>query len=173
MPIEFSTVYTKERLLRHSKFVAASQKLFWIMLIIMTIFAGTVYTLLAIIDALSSTATLYALLILWIDLVCVFCYFILPRFLIKKAKNLNSIVRYSFDTDNFRTNTVNAYLEESTTVQYSFLSKICKNKSELYLFVTRQMAYIIDLTELSPEQTIALKELLYTKVNQKKIKWPD
>ncbi len=173
MPIEFSTVYTKERLLRYQMYTVVSKRWFWFVLGICTVLTVGIWTWMSVIDEVSFFITLYMVLLLWIDLVYVVCYFIVPRFTVKKQTALNTTVQYTFDTDCFRVHGANEHTDESSTSRYSLLIKIRKNKSDLYLFIAPRVAFVADLTVLSPEQTAALKELLYSKVDPKKIKWPD
>lgn len=173
MPICLTTIYTKDRLLRQTYYIIAGKKFFWSVMIIATFLISGMRVLLTAFGLSNSTVTLYLILIIVIDLVYIVCFLILPQFTIKSSKHLNTTVHYSFDADCFQIEAVSAYASGTTTVQYPMLTKIQKNKNDLYLFISHQQSYIADLTELSPEQTAALKQTLQTKINPKKIKWPD
>ena len=108
---------------------------------------------------------------LLIDVTYLVCYLIVPRFTLKKNKNLGTTVNYLFEEDSFQMSAVNAYVNENSTVQYSRLLKIGKNGNDLYLFVSPIQAFVADLSALSVEQVLLLKQLLASKLEPKKIKW--
>ena len=173
MPIEVSTVYTKERTLRFSDFIALSRKFYWtFMAICLPILAGLIAWLIYW-DALTWQLAVYASLCPVLVLIRVIFWFVVPRFAIKKNKSLNMTVTYTFDTDCFRTHSYNSYTEGDATVQYSTIEKIKNNKTDLYIFTGKYQAGIVDLTALSPEQVTTLRNLLTEKVDPKKVTWKD
>ena len=82
-------------------------------------------------------------------------------------------LEYAFDVDSFSLQAENQYTAESATVQYAAITKVSKNKSDLYLFLSSRQAYVVDLSALSPEQIDTLKDIMIAKIPQKKIKWAD
>ena len=172
MPINITTIYTKERLFQFHRFVWASKKLFWIILAVCTIIILGNCLFLLWLDADFTDILFFLFFVIFVDATYLFCAFILPRFTLKKAKNLNTTVNYSFDTDCFHIQSTNAYVAEALTIQYSLLTKVEKKQSELYLLVSRHQAFIVDLSNISPEQEANLKDILSANIPQKKLKWP-
>ncbi len=172
MPINITTVYTKERLLQFSKVIASMKKLFWIFMALCTVFVigvGAFAWMLS--NEMSLDIMICIISIIVLDTIYLFFYVIWPHITVGKAKNLNTVVKYAFEEDSFRTEAVNAYSNEKATVQYSILNKIVKTDDNLYLFISSHQAYIVDLEPLSAEQTDILKGLLESKISPKKIKW--
>lgn len=152
MPVEVTTVYTKERMLRYSKFVAASKKAFWIIMIICTVVCAGCVAFTAAVDALSIEMLMYGAIVLAMDILYVFMYLILPRITVKKAKNLNTTIIYCFEEDCFKISASNDYAQETSTVKYSLISKVGRRDNDLYLFISKNQAYIVDLSEISDEK---------------------
>ena len=173
MPIPVTTVYTKERLLKYQWFAAASKKALWIFMAICTLWVAGCFALLTWFDTASSTIRFCLILIIVWDFLCLFCYFILPRFLVGKTKTLNTSVKYLFQDDCFQIEAENPYAHETSEVRYAMLSKVWKNGDDVYLFISSRQGYIVDLAGLSPEHTALLKNLLESVIDPKKIKWAD
>lgn len=171
MPINVTTVYTKERLLKFSRVIASTKKLFWIIMAACSAIVIGAGLFLWLIDELSVDIIICVISVIALDAIYLFCYLVLPHLTVKKAKNLNTGIKYTFEEDCFRTEAVNAYTSETATTQYSILNKILKKDDVLYLFITSNMAYLVDLSSLSAEQMALLKELLSSKLPAKKVKW--
>ena len=173
MPIQVSTVYSKERLLRFNSYVVGSKKAMWVLMAVCTVVVCGGYALLAVLDAVSDMVRFCLVLILAMDAVFIVCSLLLPRLTIRKAKNLDLVIHYTFEMGSFHLEAANAYANESSTLQYAMLTKAAKRGDELYLFLSRIQAYIVDLSQLSPEQTRELKRILETSMEPRKLRWTD
>ena len=171
MPIEIKTVYTKERLLRFSYYVFGRKLILNILYLILGIFALLTLIAGAILDVL----TIEIALMLSVGLLIVLAYFLLnlllPLILVRKAKNLNTDINYSFSEENLSIIAENSLINENTNIKYDIFKKIVKYKNELYLFIEKYQAFIVDLSETDEEIVSTLKALLSTKVARKKFKW--
>ena len=173
MPVSVNTVYTKERLLRFNNYVMASKKLTWILFGICTLWVAACFIVLAALGLTDSTVTLCMVLLLVMDITYVLCAFVLPRFTLGKAKSLNTEVRYTFGDDSFELCAVNQFANETSVVRYAAIVKVGKKDTDLYLFISRQQGYIVDLSALPDEQVTLLRRLLAGKIPEKKFKWKD
>lgn len=171
MQLEVSTVYDKKRLVRLSDYVHRSKTfLWWIMGICTFLVCGDwIASLILQLDTSSLRFPLTYIIVF--DVLYLFLAFLLPRLTVKKAKNLDSEVTYCFTEENIQTTAKNRFVDENSIVRYDILTKIARNKSDLYLFVSRYQASIVDISGLSPDETAQLKAFLQTKVKPKKFKW--
>ena len=173
MPVSVNTVYTKERLLRFNNYVMASKKLTWILFGICTLWVAVCFIVLTALGLTDSTVTLCMILLIVIDITYVLCAFVIPRFTLSKAKHRNTEVHYAFGDDSFELCAVNQYANETSVVRYSAIAMVGKKDTDLYLFISRQQGYIVDLSALSDEQITLLRETLAGKIPDKKFKWKD
>ena len=173
MPIRVHTVYTKERLLGFNDFMAKSKRSLWVMIIVASVIVCIALALMLATGDFDSSIMTCVVIILVLDILSPFLYFVLPRMIIKKNKGLNMCIEYAFDVDSFSLQAENQYASENSTIQYAALSRVLKNKSELYLFISGQQAYIVDLSSLSIEQYGALKDIITARIPQKNLKWAD
>lgn len=172
MPIELKTVYTKDRLLKFNKVVAASKKWFWILMIICSLLVISASVFLAIVDELTSTTIAGLIFIVAMDITYIILYFA-SRVSIKKSKILNTVIDYTFDTDTITSHSVNSYLDETSTVKYSLIFKVIKKDYELYLFTARNSAMLVDISSLSSDQIALLKNTIESQIASKRINWKD
>lgn len=173
MPIELKTVYTKDRLLKFYKVVAASKKWFWILMTICSLLVISASVFLAIVDELTSTTIAGLIFIVAMDITYIILYFVAPHFTINKSKILNMVIDYTFDTDTITSHSVNSYLDETSTVKYSLIFKVIKKDYELYLYTARNSAMLVDISSLSSDQIALLKNTIESQIASKKINWKD
>ena len=171
MPINISTVYDRERILRLNNYFARSKFVFWIVMGIASLLVMASFTLLAILDALSFQIWACLILVIFIDILHLFSYLVLPRIALNKNKSLNVKITYSFDTDSFQLNAVNEHMNENMTAKYTMLIKVVKENTDLYMFISNRQAYVVDLSGLSEEQIEMLKETMEKHIRPNKIKW--
>ena len=172
MPINVTTVYTKENLIKFNDYIAKSKKVFWSIVTVWTVILISAYILFnfkwGIDDPFVNTITY---VYIGLDLFCIYNNFIRARLRVKKAKNLNAVIKLSFNEDSFQTEVESQEINETATVKYSVIKKIVKQKETVYLLVSRFQGHIVDVSELNEEQLAQLKALLQTKVPAKKFKW--
>lgn len=171
MPIEVTTVYTKECLLRYQHYFRSRRKVFWIILAVMEVIALGLSLCIGILWGDFSLFLRGFLLIFLIDAVYIFNYVIYPRISVNKAKNLNASVQYSFEEECFHMHSNNTLFEENSTIQYTMPIKIYKKGNDLYIFIAQRSAYIVNLSSLSDAEKEALRNLLQPNFKPKNFKW--
>ena len=173
MPIELKTVYTKDRLLKFNKVVAASKKWFWTLMIICSLLVISAFIFFAIVDELSSTTIAGLIFVIAMDITYFILYFVAPHFSINKSKILNMVIDYTFDNDTITSHAVNSYINETSTIKYPLIFKVIKKDYELYLFTSRNRAMLVDISSLSSGQIALLKNTIESQIASKKINWKD
>ncbi len=167
MQIDVTTVYTKKRLLRFNYYVAAQKKLLWIAVIITTVFA--IAELVA--GNLSSDTRFIMYMLLFFDFFEIFLYLVLPIISVNKSKNKNVTIHYSFTENEIRTHFDTGAVNEAAVRKYDTLVKLVKNKNDLYLFIDKNHAFLVDVSALDAEQLENLKVILASKLSSKKFNW--
>ena len=158
MPIELTTEYTKERLLRFQRVVAASQKGLWIFLALCTLFVCGCYVLLDTLGGDAERLLFYLILIAVLDVSYLLLFLVIPRMTVSANKSLGTVVRYVFDQAQFRMEANGAMVNETAEMPYTALKKAVRARGELFLFLGRAQAYIVDISGLSPAQTALLRQ---------------
>ena len=170
MEINNSTVYTKERLLRFNRFYAKNQKFLWCALPISTVLVYFIGLIQAIFSELSLPIAACALVLTLFDIILPLMFFvILPKYVLKKTKILNTVIEYKFTDGEIFIAVNNESIEEKTSMKYSMLRKAAKNSDELYLFLSSSNAFVVDLSLMLDEEKEQLKSAL--KANIKKVRW--
>lgn len=170
MEINNSTVYTKERLLRFNRFYAKNQIFLWCALPISTVLVYFIGLIQAIFSELSLPVAACALVLTLFDIILPLMFFvILPKYVLKKTKILNTVIEYKFTDGEIFIAVNNESIEEKTSMKYSMLQKAAKNSDELYLFLSSSNAFVVDLSLMSDEEKEQLKSAL--KANIKKVRW--
>lgn len=171
MPITVSTVYTRERLIRMQHFTAANKPVFWTIMILCTLLVIGCRVWLASLSLPGDDMDLYLFYILVMDAVMLFLYLVLPYLTIKKNKSLDATLTYTFEEEQFHIEASSALVTESLTSQYAAIYRVARNKTDLYLYINRLSAYIVDLSALSQEQLALLQQTLKAAIPAKKIRW--
>lgn len=171
MPIKAKTTYTREKLLRFQLFLAFSKKIFWAFMIACSTFVISICTVLLVQQGFIKKTFLYLMLIIIIDLLCVFTNFILPFINVKKVRSLNSVVEYSIDDEGINISVKGQSGTETGTVPYLYIQRVVKDKEVIYAFIGKLQAYIVDISELDDSQRQELKTLFINKLGPKRVKW--
>ncbi|MBE6649250.1 MAG: YcxB family protein [Ruminococcaceae bacterium] len=172
MPIEASSVYTKERILGLSNHVAKNGN-GWIVLLVCNIVVivcslGILFT-----DSFAGEDIFGIVVIAVVDFLWLFIEIILPRVSLKKSPVLNASVNFTFNEEDY---CVESQIKDGTTstkCNYSTIKKVENRKTDVYLFVNRRQAYVVDVSSFSNEKLWIFKDLLYRKIPAQKIKWKD
>ncbi len=170
MPIEARTVYTKERILGLSNHIAKNGN-GWIVLLVCNIVVivsclGTFFF-----DSFATEDIVGLAIFGVIDFLWLLIEIILPRVGLEKSLTYNAAVKFTFNEDNY---TVESQLKNGTnssTSDYFTIKKVENQKTDVYLFVNRRQAFVVDVSDFPPEKLWVFKDLLYRKVPAKKIKW--
>ncbi len=155
MKFSVQTVYDKERLLRFNSFVALTKRVFWSLMIVCTVLITVAFAISLALDPQYNTTWLCFGLVLFSDIICVFCSFILPRFTINKAVGLNADIVYEFDEVTFKISATIKSGTEASELNYSAIVKVMESEQDIYLFISQRQAYVLDksgFTIGSPEE---------------------
>lgn len=171
MPIEINTIYDKKRILAFNDYIAKSRIALWIYMGICTliVLAGSIY--IALFGHM--TGAIYAAIaaIVVIDALTAFVYIVFPRITLEKNRNVGTVIKYTFRDDCFMINAESTNVQESSTIKYPLIKKIRQSGGDIYLFVSKLQAFIVDTSALDEAQREQLRELLGGCVDAKKIKW--
>ena len=138
------TVYDKKRLIRFNNFIILKKRFFWALMIVCTVFVlGSVGFTLSL-GIYNSTIFFCFALIVLLDITYAFCYLVLPRFTVNKAVALNTNIIYEFQEDSFKISATNKNGIESSELNYLSIIKVMASKCDIYLFVSKHQAYILD-----------------------------
>ncbi len=173
MPIQITTVYTKERLFRFNLYYQLVQRKWFLILLAFEMILTAVILIKDIADGPPwSEVNMIMFAIIWVlGITWIVTTLIVPRFSYKKAKSLKAVIEMTFSEENLRYSVSSAHSTESGEMQYGMFVKYIRNKDDLYLFISARQVWIVDLSALSPEQTEQLHTLLSQKIVSKKNKW--
>ena len=160
--MEFSaaTVYTYERLYGFNIFVAKKKLWFWILLAVSTLLCAMSLGLsIAMKDVGIFEIFLVALIVLT-DVVSVITYFVIPRSAIKKSPALNSTVNFEFYHDYLKISADTKLSKENSELRYSAIVKYAEANNDVYLYISKNQAFIIDKASLTGATVEELKEFL-------------
>lgn len=164
--MEFSaaTVYTYERLYGFNIFVAKKKLWFWILLAVSTLLCAMSFGLsLAMGDVGIFEIFLISLVVL-IDVVSVITCFVIPRSAIKKGPAFNSTVNFEFYHDYLKISADTKLGKENSELRYSAIVKYAEANNDVYLFISKNQAFIIDKASLTGGNAEKLVEFLKLKI---------
>ncbi len=171
MELKISTVYTKQRLVRFNDYFWAQRKGFFATFAVCTLLVWGCTLFLSIFDALNDTVRLCCGMVTVLDVTLLFSAFVLPRLTVKKSPTIDAVMGYCFNEEamniSAETNTENA----SVTLKYPAIVKVGKKNEDLYLFISARQAYIVDTSELTEIELLALKALVTSHLPARKVKW--
>ncbi len=171
MQVEIKTVYTKENLLKVAGFMAAKRSFLWILMAVATLLVFFCFAIVAVFGELDRTIWTCLIMVAVIDLLYLFFYLVYPRLTVNKAKNRDLAVTYVFCEEEIRIKAKNEYIDESSIVKYSVMSKVHKKGSDLYIFDTMRRIFYVDLSGAESKDLVILRELLEKHFGNKKIIW--
>ena len=171
MPLTISTRYTEERLLRFNRYVLRTKWPVWVILGVCSLIFLACCGLLALLNAMDLTMWLLLAAVLFIDAFYLVMTLLVTPLTVKKAKNINIAVTYTFTADSVATNAENELVSEQQTLKYSVFRRVTRVGNELYLFISRQQALIVDLSSLDGAALTNLGAVLAAAVDPQKLRW--
>ena len=175
MEIKTKTEYTVERLLRVNTSHMLKNKLRWVIYIGFTvlILAGTIATLVrGVRTGNFGGIALYLLALagaVGYDTYVIIKSFVSPRKKIRVAPIVGATFKVTFRDDGIIVNAHAKNADSNNAHSYLSLESAIKNGSDLYLYVQKNNAYIVDISSLSDSELLAIKEKLTAMV--KSVKW--
>ena len=138
MEITTSTVYTRERLLKFSRFHFFSNTkriVFYSVLTVLLFISATVSLVHGIINKSFNSYSYYFILLfvltVLLDIFNLFTALILPLFTVKKAKSLNATVEFTFKDDGFTMKSHSELANGDNFYAYSAFERAANKKDEL------------------------------------------
>lgn len=175
MEIKTKTEYTQERLIRFNTVHALKNKLRWIIYIVATV----VFLALAIFSIVKGVSSgdygriaLYCgvfVIILALDIYTVIASFVLPRKKIKNAPIIGATLSVTFREDGILVLGHSNGSDSNSAHSYLSLQTVIKKGDDMYLYVNKSNAYIVDLSQLKEQEIDQIKKRITGKV--KEIKW--
>lgn len=171
MEIVVNTIYTYERLVKFNNFYAKRRKGLWI---IMGIFSG-LYLLMFLAEYVmfryvNMDYLMYLLLFLLLTIFYLVMLVVVPRARLKKSKVLGGLTTFTFKDTHFESKHQSALISEVRNNSYELIYRIMEDNENIYLFVSRNQACILDKNGIENGTVESLKAFLRTKVEPKKIK---
>lgn len=175
MEIKTKTEYTAERLIRFNTAHVLKNKLRWILYITATI----VFLALFIFSIVRGASTgdygriaLYGgvfVIIVALDIYTVIASFVLPRSKIKNAPIVGATLSVTFREDGIVVLGHSKGTDSNSAHSYLSLQTVIKKGNDMYLYVNKSNAYIVDLSQLNEEEINQIKQRITSKV--KDTKW--
>ncbi len=171
MPIEINTTYDRKRLLAFNDYIARFRVALWIYMAVCNLLVLGACVFMAIFNQMDRPMYFAAGFVIILDLMLVFMHFILPRVTVKKSRSLDTVIKYTFNEDNFVIDAQSTNVQEASTIKYDLIQKVRQNGGDIYLFISKVQGFIVDTSALEPAQVEQLRELLGGNIDSKKIRW--
>ena len=171
MEIKIASTQDKKRLIRFSDYVAKTKKSYLVVYAALTLMILLLDAYLYIKDALSFELIAMTVLTVVVDLMLVVTFWILPRLTVRKAPNCGAVLNYVFREDGVDFTAEAPMMKNSGSFKYPAIVKVCYNEPDIYLFISKRQAYIVDTTELSETELYALRGLVTSHLPPRKVKW--
>ena len=150
MEFSASALYSAERLLKFNKFVAFGKKWVWILMSLATLICIGAFVLTWVFFGFDYTGLVCAVAIVALDVFYLVVYFVLPKSTVKKSPSLDATVNFEFYHDHFKATAETKTGHESAEHRYALIIKAKENNGDLYLYIAKQQAYILDITTIEP-----------------------
>ena len=160
MRFSASTVYSAEKLLKFNKFTAFEKKWFWLFLFFCTAMCSASFAVLSLRGSFNLTAFVCLILVSFLDVFYVFVSFALPKISLKKSPTFGATVNFEFYTDSFTVHALTKVGKKSASHRYSSLLKARETENDIYLYIAKQQAYIVDKSSIAPSSIDDFKEFL-------------
>ena len=164
--MEFSaaTVYTYERLYGFNLFVAKKKLWFWILLAISTLTCIMAFSMSLIAGNVGFIEIFLIASVIFVDVISVITYFVIPRSAIKNSPALNSTVIFEFYHDCLKICAETKLGKEASELLYSSIVKYDESKGDIYLFISKNQAFIVDKAAVSEGAAEKLTEFLKLRI---------
>ena len=171
MELKVSTVYTKQRLVRFNDYYWMQRKAFFAFMAGGTLLIWACVAFLAFMNALSETVAFCGVMVTLMDAAYLFAAFLLPRLTANKATSIGAVLDFVFKDGEMDIVAETNKERSTSTIKYPAIVKVGKKKNDVYLFVSKRQGYIVDTSELSEIELLALKALVTSHLPARKVKW--
>ena len=150
MRFSATTVYSRDKLADFNKFVALEKKWFWLFLTVCTLVTLSSFILLLSLGTFDKTVLFGVVIVAFIDVFYIAVTFVVPKITVKRSPVLDAEIKFEFHNDFFSINAVTKTGRESAEHRYSAIIKARESKGNIYLYIAKQQAYIVDVSTLEP-----------------------
>lgn len=169
MEIRNTTVYTKNRLLGFNSFTVLRNVAMWIFFSVATALVTACYILQFFLFERSAAISFSFYFIIFFDAVYAFACFLLPIITIKKSKSNNITVNYIFGESTFFMSAQTVNGTEKAELPYANIIKALESKNDIYLYIGKNQAYIVDKSGFTEGTLDGFKGLIRAKVKNTRL----
>ena len=164
MKLTARTVNNKERLIRFSNYAGLHKLGLWLALLAATVFVTIPFVLQFTGQGIDARVIIGFCLVTGLDFFYVSSYFIIPRATLKKSPLLGVTIVFTFLDSIFAMDALTKKGSDRSTFRYSDLVKIAESKEDLYLYITKNQAFIVDKSNFTEEELSELKAYIKSKI---------
>ena len=163
MNIVSTTVMDEKRIARLFRHFWSKRIAIWILLGI-----ATAVSLLSIVitvfgEEFEAQKLISPIIIITFDaLIPLYCFGITPL-TAKRSPLMDSVYTLEFGEENIKTNIASSSMNSTGELEYSMIIKVDENKTDMYLYITKNQAYIVDKAKLEGGTAEELKAFLKDK----------
>ncbi|MBQ9743149.1 MAG: YcxB family protein [Ruminococcus sp.] len=171
--MEFSVVteYNYKRRVRFTDYYSTHRVILWVLIGIFALY-GIYWIRDMILNGVWLYYNLFPLIYcLFFIILLVFSYFILPRIRLRKSDANNLTCTLTFNEDAFVMVTDSPLVQENSRISYEQIYKVAEGKEDMYIFLTKRNALIVDKSGFVQGDESKLKAFLSTKLDKKKIRF--
>ena len=164
MEILNTTHYDKKRLLKFNSFTVSRNIGIWIIISIATALVSACYVLQFLFLERSTAISFSFFFIIFFDVLYVLMAFVFPAISIKKSKSNNITIHYVFKDNTFFMSAETPIGTEKAELPYGNIIKASEAEDDIYLYIAKNQAYIVDKSGFPDNNLTAFKNLICEKV---------
>ena len=163
MNIVSTTVMDEKRMARLFRHFWSKRIAIWILLGIATVFSLLSIVITVFSEEFEAQKLMSPIIIILMDaIVPLYCFGITPL-TAKKNPLMGSTYTLEFVEENVKTNIASSSMNSTGELEYSMIIKADENKSDMYLYISKNQAYIVDKSKLVGGTSEELKAFLKSK----------
>ena len=170
MKLTSRTLNDRERLLRFSNYVGLHKIKLWLILFAVTALVTVPFILQFTGFGVDAKVIVAFCLVLIVDIFYLVSYFVVPRYALNKSPLLGLTIVFTFLDSIFAMDALTKKGSDRSTFKYSELVKVRESKQDLYLYITKSQAFIVDKSGFSEEELTELKNYINSKIEGKSTK---
>ena len=170
MKLTSRTLNDRDRLLRFSNYVGLHKIKLWLILLAVTALVTVPFILQFTGFGVDAKVIIAFCLVLIVDIFYLVSYFVVPRYALNRSPLLGLTIVFTFLDSIFAMDALTKKGSDRSTFKYSELVKVRESKQDLYLYITKSQAFIVDKSGFSEEELTELKKYINSKIEGKNAK---
>ena len=170
MKLTSRTLNDRDRLLRFSNYVGLHKIKLWLILLAVTALVTVPFILQFTGFGVDAKVIIAFCLVLIVDIFYLVSYFVVPRYALNRSPLLGLTIVFTFLDSIFAMDALTKKGSDRSTFKYSELVKVRESKQDLYLYITKSQAFIVDKSGFSEEELAELKNYINSKIEGKNAK---